>query len=113
MERCLHLIDCFTESGHTKSTSFSMEAAKTNHNDGIDWNTASVTVIPISNIRMELKLFSAIYNLKGCRIRDLILNPMENLVPIRRTPDHELPFNFESYVRIMDHFLLFKLFSFF
>lgn len=59
-----------------RTIAFSMEAAPTKTNECITGDTLSVTVSPISNIRTELKLFSAVYTLKNSAMKQYILNPL-------------------------------------
>lgn len=53
-----------------------MEAAPLTANEGITRDTLSATVTPISNIRTELKLFSAVYSLRNSAMKQYILNPL-------------------------------------
>lgn len=59
-----------------RTTSFSMEAAPITANKTITFNTESVFVTSITNIRTELKLFSAVYNLKNSPMKQYILDPL-------------------------------------
>lgn len=68
--------------GHTNSANFSMEAAKVSSNVDLDISSA-IYITPVSNIRYELKVFSAIYSLEESILRNFILSPREHLVPIQ------------------------------
>lgn len=63
-------------SGYNKTMTFSMEAAKTLANEELTTNIAGVTITPITNIRLEIKLFSSVLGLKESPLRNVILNPL-------------------------------------
>lgn len=69
-------VNWISDNNYTRTNSFSMEAAPLTANDGITCNTLSATVTPISNIRTELKLFSAVYSLQNSAMKQYILNPL-------------------------------------
>lgn len=52
-----------------------MESAVMPSNDTINRNSTSVTVIRIANIRIDLKLFNAVYTLKNSPMKSYILDP--------------------------------------
>lgn len=59
-------------------------------------NTLRVRVA--ANIRSEMKLFSAVFTLKNCPLREYILNPLDGA----NTPKSRLPYKFvyNGYVSI-------------
>lgn len=73
-----------------------MESAVNSYNSNIDVKTPKVTITPLSNIRSEMKLFSAVFTLADCRLREQLLNPLEH---IHATPtnDHK-KFVYNGYV---------------
>lgn len=73
-----------------------MEAAPANANKNITCNTFSVTVTPITNIRTELKLFSAVYTLKNSAMKQYILDPLAHVAP--REPPQFADFRYLGYV---------------
>lgn len=83
-------------SGYKKSTTFSMEAAKTVANEELTTNVAGVTITPLTNIRLEIKLFSAVLNLKESPLRNVILNP--SLMAECPEPRKAQKFDYKGYV---------------
>lgn len=83
-------------SGYNKSTTFSMEAAKTVANEELTTNVAGVTITPLTNIRLEIKLFSAVLNLKESPLRNVILNP--SLMAEFPEPRKAQKFDYKGYV---------------
>lgn len=78
-----------------------MEAAPTIANENITCNTLSVTVTPISNIRTELKLFSAVYTLKNSAMKQYILNPLAQ--EVSQKPTKYSNWQYRGRVRICLH----------
>lgn len=89
--------NCFLGSGYMRTIAFSMEAAPTKANEYITGDTLNVTVSPISNIRTELKLFSAVYTLKSSAMKQYILNPLAQETLFQRPP--KIPgWHYQGYV---------------
>lgn len=73
-----------------------MECAINSHNINITAATRNVSLTPLSNIRSEMKLFSAVYTLADCKLREQLLNPLEH---IRATaPNDHRNFVYNGYV---------------
>lgn len=79
-----------------RTSCFSMEAAPTTANENITCNTLSVTVTPITNIRTELKLFSAVYTLKNSAMKQYILDPLAHAAS--QVPAQLPDFRYKNYV---------------
>lgn len=57
---------------------FSMESAA-KMGQLIQADAKGVTVIPVSNMRAEMKLFTAVYGLNSFPMREMILNPLKHM----------------------------------
>lgn len=55
-----------------------MEASPSDISKLITRDARNCSIIPIANIRTDLKLFSAIFSLKKSPIKDYILDPLKN-----------------------------------
>lgn len=69
----------------------------------IDENTKAVTVTPVSNMRVEMRLFMAIFNLSSFPMREMILNPLKHM---RITQFRDLhTFDYKGYVSAVNIFI--------
>lgn len=90
----------FSGGGAGHKIAFSMEAAPMTANKNITRDTHAVSVTPISNIRSDLKLFSAVYTLKNSAMKQYILNPLANIVP--KNAPRGPKFVYKGYVSVVE-----------
>lgn len=78
---------------------FTMEMSKQRVDQKIPKDTKTLMIRHISNIRIDMKLFTAVFTLKDCPLREYLLRPLDKAM----TPKSRLPYRFEYKGHVSSH----------